>query len=374
MLLVEIMTIIYCLGEKNAEYVDYRNSLQKEYIETYDIFINGIDERAQTLLSSLGNDNDVYYKRNVDKMVSDYERLSGVQIDQIYNWGVEKYADYTYGIFFCMVFAFVCMEYIYVSERKSGMLGIIRATKEGRSRIILSKWTVLVVLTVIFSLVQEIMVIVFDSFMYSTGNLKCSIQSLQIFRDCSYEISMFTAIIISILNHMFIAIIICSIVFVCFVSINSRIMECGIPIAIFLLEFFSLNDSPINIFYAWNMKNVIGVYQNLNIVGIPADKNYVNFIVGLAIIVFATLIGTITDTRIGKTDLYRLRHPFAPAYQPFSFILHFHAGLFQCFDMDVNRPSADGTPSRHVYFGFSGSCQQASQKKNRSPNASGFFL
>lgn len=41
------------------------------------------------------------------------------------------------------------------------------------------------------------------------------------------------------------------------------------------------------------MKNVIGVYQNLNIVGIPADKNYVNFIVGLAIIVFATLIGTI---------------------------------------------------------------------------------
>ena len=188
MLLVEIMTIIYCLGEKNAEYVDYRNSLQKEYIETYDIFINGIDERAQTLLSSLGNDNDVYYKRNIDKMVSDYERLSGVQIDQIYNWGVEKYADYTYGIFFCMVFAFVCMEYIYVSERKSGMLGIIRATKEGRSRIILSKWTVLVVLTVIFSLVQEIMVIVFDSFMYSTGNLKCSIQSLQIFRDCSYEI------------------------------------------------------------------------------------------------------------------------------------------------------------------------------------------
>lgn len=103
MLLVEIMTIIYCLGEKNAEYVDYRNSLQKEYIETYDIFINGIDERAQTLLSSLGNDNDVYYKRNVDKMVSDYERLSGVQIDQIYNWGVEKYADYTYGIFFCML-------------------------------------------------------------------------------------------------------------------------------------------------------------------------------------------------------------------------------------------------------------------------------
>ena len=72
MLLVEIMTIIYCLGEKNAEYVDYRNSLQKEYIETYDIFINGIDERAQTLLSSLGNNNDVYYKRNIDQITKDY--------------------------------------------------------------------------------------------------------------------------------------------------------------------------------------------------------------------------------------------------------------------------------------------------------------
>lgn len=40
-------------------------------------------------------------------------------------------------------------------------------------------------------------------------------------------------------------------------------------------------------------ENVIGVYQNLNIAGTPVDKNYVNFIVGLAIIVFATLIGTI---------------------------------------------------------------------------------
>ena len=51
MLLVEIMTIIYCLGEKNAEYVDYRNSLQKEYIETYDIFMNGVDERSAELLT-----------------------------------------------------------------------------------------------------------------------------------------------------------------------------------------------------------------------------------------------------------------------------------------------------------------------------------
>lgn len=113
MLLVEIMTIIYCLGEKNAEYVDYRNSLQKEYIETYDIFINGIDERAQTLLSSLGNDNDVYYKRNVDKMVSDYERLSGVQIDQIYNWGVENtqttHMEYfLYGICVCLYGIHIC--------------------------------------------------------------------------------------------------------------------------------------------------------------------------------------------------------------------------------------------------------------------------
>ena len=32
MLLVEIMTIIYCLGEKNAEYVDYRNSLSIDEI------------------------------------------------------------------------------------------------------------------------------------------------------------------------------------------------------------------------------------------------------------------------------------------------------------------------------------------------------
>lgn len=290
-LLIDMMTIIYSLGEKNKAYVEYRNNEQSQYIETYKTFINEMDERGKLLLSTLDDEDDAYYKRNVDKMIADYEKLSNVSIDKVYNWGVEKYADFTYGIFFCIVFAFVCMEYMYISERKSGMINILRATKNGRCKMILSKWTGFIVMVILFAFVQEVMVIVFDSAMYSMGNLNSSVQSLQIFRDCSYNLSMLMAIVISILNHVIIAMVVGSVIFFGMVTINNRLLESALPIVFLGFEFLSAKDSPVNIFYSWDMRNVIGVYQNLNILGFPIDKNLVAFAVALAVIVFATLVG-----------------------------------------------------------------------------------
>ena len=83
-LLIDMMTIIYSLGEKNKAYVEYRNNEQSQYIETYKTFINEMDERGKLLLSTLDDEDDAYYKRNVDKMIADYEKLSNVSIDKVY--------------------------------------------------------------------------------------------------------------------------------------------------------------------------------------------------------------------------------------------------------------------------------------------------
>ena len=213
LLLIDIMTIIYCLGEKNEAYIAYRNQEQGQYVETYADFIGEMDERGTALLSALDHKEDAYYKKNIDQMISDYRKLSDVKIDKEYNWGVEKYADFTYGISFCIAFAFVSMEYIYISERKSGMIHVLRTTKKGRSNMILSKWFVFAILLSVFAVVQELLVLIFDTAMYSVGNLNSSVQSLPVFRDCPYYLSMGAAIVCTVINHIGITLVVGSILF-----------------------------------------------------------------------------------------------------------------------------------------------------------------
>lgn len=290
-ILVEIMTIIYCLGEKNEAYVEYRNNEQSRYIETYATFIDEMNERGNLLISALDDKSDDFYKRNVNKMVSDYEKLSDIVIDDELNWGVERYADFTYGIYFCIAFAFVCLEYIYVSERKSGMINILRSTKNGRCKMILSKWLAFIILIIMFTVIQETIVIGLDSIMYSMGNLNSTVQSLQIFRDCPYRLSMSEAMIFTILSHMVIAVAIGCVIFFCGIAINSRLLENVLPICFLGVEFLKSGNSPINVFYLWDMKKIIGSYGNLNIFGVPIDKNPVSFITLLVSICLLMIIG-----------------------------------------------------------------------------------
>ena len=58
LLLIDIMTIIYCLGEKNEAYIAYRNQEQGQYVETYADFIGEMDERGTALLSALDHKED----------------------------------------------------------------------------------------------------------------------------------------------------------------------------------------------------------------------------------------------------------------------------------------------------------------------------
>ena len=299
LLLIDIMTIIYCLGEKNEAYIAYRNQEQSQYVETYADFIGEMDERGTALLSALAHKKDAYYKKNIDKMISDYRKLSDVEIDQEYNWGVEKYADFTYGIFFCIAFGFVCMEYIYISERKSGMIHILRTAKKGRSNMILSKWLVFVILLVVFAVVQELLVLIFDTAMYSVGNLNSSVQSLPIFRDCPYHLSMGAAIVFTIISHIGITLVVGSLLFFFMTVCNSRLLGSMLPVGFFGFEFFSSKNVPTNLFYLWDMKNAIGRYQNINLFGIPTDKNLMAAVIVSAVIIFVPLLGTV---------IFRLRY------------------------------------------------------------------
>lgn len=67
-MIVDIMTIIYCLGEKDEAYIEYRNDEQSQYIQTYETFIDEMNERGEILISALDDKKSAFYKRNIDKM------------------------------------------------------------------------------------------------------------------------------------------------------------------------------------------------------------------------------------------------------------------------------------------------------------------
>ncbi len=97
--------------------------------------------------------------------------------------------------------------------------------------------------------------------------------------------------ILTILSHMVIAVAIGCVIFFFGIAINSRLLENVLPICFLGVEFLKSDNSPINVFYLWDMKKIIGSYGNLNIFGVPIDKNPVSFITLLVSICLLMIIG-----------------------------------------------------------------------------------
>lgn len=298
-----IVSILYCAEIKNESYYDYKQGVQQEYIETYKSYLDQMESRGDELLAALDGDKSAFIRRNVEKTERDYSGLTNPTLDTEYNVGVEEYAGYNYGGFFCIIFAFACLEYMYLFEKRTGSIHILRTTKKGRWHMILSKWCVYLLLVFAFTVLQEVITVCLYGQIYSFGNLYAPIQSLPIFRDCPNAYSMLQGIIVLILNRIMISIAIGCVIFFCGIVFNSVIAAFAVPCAIFAIQYIfsitiDINSSQdalccINLFHSWDMKNYIGIYHNLNIFGFPIEKNTAVLTMNIAIIICAAIIGSL---------------------------------------------------------------------------------
>ena len=288
-----IVGILYAAETKNGFYYDLKQEEQQQYIEAYQSYLDQMESRGEDVLAAL-EDGSAFLSRNVEKTIRDYNELmaTGVIIDTKYHVGVEEYAGYNYGIFFSILFAFACLEYLYIFEKRTGSIHILRTTKNGRQKMILSKWVVYLLL---------VTVCLYGG-IYSFGNMNASIQSLPVFRDCPHVYSMLQGIIATIFNRVMISITISSIVFFCGIVCSRMITAIVIPCVIFVTQYVfsvtvSVNSSQdilccVNLFHSWDMKNYIGVYHNLNILGCPIEKNTAVLAANILLLTAAIIIGT----------------------------------------------------------------------------------
>lgn len=296
---MNILNIFYRNNSKDEEYILYKNLEQKEYVVEYYNFINEINERADVLLESHINDSSVFYKRDIEKTKRDYNHLGIVDICEYYNIGFDEYTGYSNGIFFIILFSYLCMEYIFFYEKKNGLINILRTTKKGRKEIILSKWFVFMCMILFFTIVQELITIFCFGGIYEWRELYIPIQNLLTFRDCTLKINMFEGLLLIVFNRIILSIAIASIIFLLGISMSRMCNSIIISIVLYSVQYvfysnISINSSLdklccINFFYVWNAQKFMGVYHNVNLLGYPVEKNMVMFIVNI-IIILATIV------------------------------------------------------------------------------------
>ncbi len=296
---MNLITILYCSSTVRPAEWKEKEKYQKEYVKSYDKFINEMDLRASLLLEMQQGRVTRYYKRNISKTLSDYKGLSNITLSQKYNVGMNEYVKYSYGIFFVIIFSFLGLYSFFLQEKENGLMRLLRAAKKGRRKLILSRISLFSLGVLFFSFIMEVTTIYAFSLIYGLGDLNATIQSVSVLRDCVLRISLKEGLIGIVLLRIFLSIVIAQVVFFFAVTFSRPVISFGVPVFLFgsqfvLFQTISIDSSLdylhcLNVFCGWDMKKTFGAYHNLNIFGSPIEKNEVLTFCGICIILLIML-------------------------------------------------------------------------------------
>ncbi len=297
----------YLAGDEQADIDGYyqRELLQQEkYLATYPKFLDEMSIRAEELKSlSTYSDKNSYVYRNLDKTCKDFDSLSGIVVVEDNCFGIRELIKYDWGILFLLIFIAITSYFLFYHERNQGLLLLIKGTKKGHIPLATSKLGTMFFLTLLYEMFQEGSTILLLGYFYGYGNLGRSIQSVSEFRNCPYRLSVIMAILVIFLIRVVIAEVLASILFLISVVVRNELLAILLMGLLFGVEFWvaktlsitgSLNGLKcINVFFYWNAKQALGVYQNLNLNGYAASKDICALIVALLLSTSCAIYGIV---------------------------------------------------------------------------------
>jgi hypothetical protein len=297
---INIFSIMYCCKAIDPTVLKEKKAMQQDYVKTYHTFIEEMPQRAALSLEARQDTMTPYYKKDIDKTVAAYKGFTNVVISNQYPYGATAYSGYGYGIYFVLIFSFVSLYAVFLSEKKKGLLAMLQTTKRGRKELILTKLQIYFICVIVFTFLQEIMTALFYQFFYGLGDLSCSIQSLSVLRNCAYRLSIGEGIAVIIVFRIMFAVTVSAVIFFFGVCFMYPLIRIGGPVVLVACQFLCFDritvDSYLdylkclNIFYAWDMQSVLGVYHNLNIAGEPFEVNRVLLVIAVCTILLITFV------------------------------------------------------------------------------------
>lgn len=293
---------------QNNDYCEYDEVFttdlltQIEYIKSYPDFIDDMHNRAdeQSSFIMFSDKNDFSYK-GLYKTADDYKHLSGTSLSIGNNNPVNSVTSFNITDYFLIAMIFLVCIYLFNAEREKGLYNLVRATKNGRFKTIISKLIALFSITAVIAVVFLLSNFIVSTCIYGGWDTSRSIQSIAEFRNCIFEVSTGGFCLLFTLGKIACAILISSILstlFICLSNSTVTYIASGAILAVeFLLNVLIPSTSAfnypkyINIFYFLDGKNFWGNYLNLNLFSNPASAWIVDLIV-FAVVFVVCIIAT----------------------------------------------------------------------------------
>lgn len=128
-------------------------SQQIEYINSYPDFIDKMYDRAKAQSSSsiFGDESSFSYK-NLYKTSNDYSGLKNTKLSLVNSDAFIATTEYSLTDIFIIAIVFLLCVYLFQYEREKGLYSLVRCTKFGRFKTIISKFMLLFVLSAVVSI------------------------------------------------------------------------------------------------------------------------------------------------------------------------------------------------------------------------------
>lgn len=254
----------------------YDISQQIEYINSYPDFISEMYDRAkaQSASSIFGDENSFSYK-NLYKTADDYSGLKDTKLSLVNSESFTATVKYGLTDFFVIAVVLLICIYLFGYERDKGLYSLIRCTKFGRLKTIISKLAVLFVLSAFVSVLFILSDFTVNTFLYGSTDLSVNVQSISEFRNCTLSVTTGQFLLLFALAKIigiFVISSLLALVFICFSSSAAMYLTgLGAVGAEYLLYTLIGQNSflnllkYINIFYILDGGEFFGSYLNLNI-------------------------------------------------------------------------------------------------------------
>lgn len=272
--------------------------IKNEYQKTknYKRTIEEILEKSENLdtISIFTDSEDSFSKKNIKDTAKNYEKMIDTNINFIPSKGIENFTSFGITDIFIILMIFVISTIIIFEEREKNLLILIKSTKNGRTKTILSKIIVMFIIIIGITLIMYLINFIYYGINIGYGNLNNSLQSISTFIYSTLQIKIWQYLILFMITKILVFCIVSLMILIVSSTAKNNFSNYIAVISILGISFllYKIIDpiSKYNIFRVINIINLLEVnsiyktYINLNLFG--NMKNVLTLSLYFAIILF----------------------------------------------------------------------------------------
>ena len=266
----------------------------------YEKTINNILERADNLetLSIFKESQDSFSNKNIKDTANQYSKMKDIQLNYQLSKGIDSFTKTSVTDIFIVLLVFVISSIIVFEEKEKNLFTLIKSTKNGRTKTIISKIAVLLISVVAISLIMYLVNFIYYGIRIGYGDLGTSLQSINSFMYSTLKINIWQYLIIFIFTKIAVYFLISLIILLISIIAKNNFTTYLVFILVFMISFGLYTgidpNSKYNFFRYINMLNLLEVngmyntYMNLKIFGIM--QNLLTLALIFAIILSVSLV------------------------------------------------------------------------------------